>query len=390
MELYEKELDYLVKVLERSRIGCTISESGKSIAILGSLNIETIKERTIYLVEMPFHMHFILIYLPGSTERILTIGPYMTDIPTEKEIEDTAAALSMVRDEVKEVTSLFPDLMKLPDTSLLLHMVISLTDVIWPGGNTKPVILKSNDIDISHSIGLLSRPDPEEGFDEYRKDMMLQRYEKENRLIELVTEGNVEAANQIAASFSAGDFDKRSLNPVYNSRNYGVILNTLMRKAAQAGGVHPIYIDKLSTSFAYKIDGAATSEGVIQVMKQIPAAYAELVRDHSYTGYTEPIKSVLVRIDTSLSSRLSLDELAEISNLSPSRLSARFTSEVGVSITEYIASARLKEACSMLEKGASIDEAAQRCGFSDVHYFSHFFKKRSGYTPGKYAAKYRR
>lgn len=390
MELYDKELEYLRKVLKRSRIDCNISENSQSSALLASLNIDILEERTIYLVEMPFHMHFILLQLPGQTSRTLTIGPYMTEVPTDKEIEDTAAALSMVRNEVSALTSLFPDLMKVSEASLLLHMALALAEAIWPGGNTRAVILKSSDIDISRSLGILSGTNSEEGFDEYRKDMMLQRYESENRLIGFVTAGNVEAAKQIASGFSAADFDKRSLNPVYNSRNYGVILNTLMRKAAEAGGVHPIYIDKLSTSFAYKLDGAATSEGVIQVMKQIPAAYAELVRDHSYTGYTEPIKSVLVRIDTAIATKLSLEELAEISNLSPSRLSARFSAEVGMSISEYIAKARLNEACHLLEKGASIEETAQKCGFSDVHYFSHFFKKKSGYTPGKYAMAKRR
>ena len=69
--------------------------------------------------------------------------------------------------------------------------------------------------------------------------MMEQRYEYENRMMDAVTHGDLKMAENMTFAFSASVFEERSSNPLRNLQNYCIIMNTLCRKAAEAGGVHP-------------------------------------------------------------------------------------------------------------------------------------------------------
>ena len=86
-----------------------------------------------------------------------------------------------------------------------------------------------------------------------RVQLVEQRYEMENRLMELVRKGQVAKVQQALGNFSQSALERRT-DPTRDAKNYSIILNTLMRKAAEQGGVHPMYIDRLSTEFALRIE----------------------------------------------------------------------------------------------------------------------------------------
>ena len=51
-------------------------------------------------------------------------------------------------------------------------------------------------------------------------------------------------------------------DPVRNAKNFMIILNTLLRKAAENGSVHILYIDSVSSEFAQKIESAQSLEEI--------------------------------------------------------------------------------------------------------------------------------
>lgn len=84
--------------------------------------------------------------------------------------------------------------------------------------------------------------------------------------------------------------------------------------------------------------------------------------------------------------KITLKELAELSNYSESRFSILYNRFYKSSPIEDLLSARIEKAISLLEYGsASITETATLCGFSSIHYFSRKFKEKTGVSPSFYS-----
>jgi AraC-like DNA-binding protein len=85
---------------------------------------------------------------------------------------------------------------------------------------------------------------------------------------------------------------------------------------------------------------------------------------------------------------ISVEEMAEMMNLSRSHFTRLFNQEMGLSPRMYLEDLRLKTAMGLLFKEQlSVKEAATICGIYDVNYFCRLFKKRYGISPGKYKEK---
>ncbi len=84
-----------------------------------------------------------------------------------------------------------------------------------------------------------------------------------------------------------------------------------------------------------------------------------------------------------LSEPLSVQDMAERASLSPSRFSALFKRQYGVSPHQYLLAMRIRHAKELLETTDYAQEVvAEYCGFADIHHFSKAFKKNTGTTPG--------
>ncbi|MCX7711783.1 MAG: AraC family transcriptional regulator [Clostridia bacterium] len=79
---------------------------------------------------------------------------------------------------------------------------------------------------------------------------------------------------------------------------------------------------------------------------------------------------------------LEIEQLAEMFHLHPVYLGALFKKCTGSSIKEFITKIRINSAESLLSMGGyTVGEAAVRCGFEDIYYFSKVYKKYKGVPP---------
>ncbi|MBE6703710.1 MAG: helix-turn-helix transcriptional regulator [Ruminococcaceae bacterium] len=86
-----------------------------------------------------------------------------------------------------------------------------------------------------------------------------------------------------------------------------------------------------------------------------------------------------------LSENVEISHLADIFHVSEATLRRIFVSGLGISPKDYINSLRLERAKLLLRNGGiEVCEVARLCGFDDPSYFSRFFKKHTGKTPGKF------
>ena len=62
-----------------------------------------------------------------------------------------------------------------------------------------------------------------------------------------------------------------------------------------------------------------------------------------------------------------------------------FTGHFGTTPAEYVLNCRMSAAKTMLMEGEmSMEEVAERCGFSSQSYFNYCFKQQTGQTPLQY------
>ena len=97
------------------------------------------------------------------------------------------------------------------------------------------------------------------------------------------------------------------------------------------------------------------------------------------------IQLVLMLLDENSHKQLSIEDIAKLVRLSPSRLAHLFKSEIEMSIQQYVTQIRLTRAKHHLESSfLSIKEIAASVGFQNVTRFTAHFKNQVGATPAEY------
>jgi YesN/AraC family two-component response regulator len=214
---------------------------------------------------------------------------------------------------------------------------------------------------------------------------MEQRYAFENDLIRAVSLGQLHVGNQLFSGISEMQFERRLADPLRNAKNYGIIMNTLLRKAAESGGVHPLYLDRVSSEFAHSIEQMTSTQQNAALMQEMFRGYCLLVQQHSLRNYSRVVQTAILLIDSDLSADLTLHSLANNQSISPGYLSTVFKKETGKTVTAYIREKRMRHACHLLgSTNLQIQTVALHCGMPDVHYFTKTFKKEIGKTPKQY------
>lgn len=82
--------------------------------------------------------------------------------------------------------------------------------------------------------------------------------------------------------------------------------------------------------------------------------------------------------------KLTLADLAGVIQVSPSYLGSIFRDVTGKSPAQYLLDIRINKAKDLIAEGYSISQTATLVGFSDVFYFSKYFKKHEGVSPSYY------
>jgi YesN/AraC family two-component response regulator len=186
------------------------------------------------------------------------------------------------------------------------------------------------------------------------------------------------------SAFNEAFFEKRVADPVRNAKNYGIIMNTLLRKAAERGGVHPVHLDKMSSDFAVKIEHFTSVEQGNALMTEMFKDYCRLVREKA-SSYSPLVKSAVMAIDSDPAAEMSLSALAKELNVSGVYLSTIFKKETGKTVTEYINDKRIAYAKHLLRTTSlQVQTVSLHCGIMDVHYFSKLFKQKTGKTPSEF------
>lgn len=268
------------------------------------------------------------------------------------------------------------------DPTAPLAVVTSFGEIMWGSATAFDVV----DVNYEQYSALPAPREAETPIEQadilQQMQQLEERYAYENELMEIVSRGLTNRAEVMMANVSKLNYQQRHADPLRNMKNYCIICNTILRKAAQNGGVHPLYLDRMSGDFARTIENTPNLEACSALIGKMIRSYCRLVRTHAGKHYSAIVDRTLAYINDNLSGDLSLTDLAGIMKVSPGYLSAIFRREKGETLTAYITESRMKTARQLLRTThLQVQTIAQLCGYSDPNYFARHFRKHFGVTP---------
>ena len=345
-----------------------------------------LEHNTIYKMTDTFLCTYLFLRLPQEERCVLLIGPYMTAQLSREQLLQEAERYCISPTRFRQLEAFYGGVPVISEESMLLSMVTAYADLIWGSSEAYTLTDMSEELTAAAPLSLRSEPlSPDQALLDMQA--MEQRYAYENELLKAVSQGLRHKAASMLGNLSHFAIEQRMADPVRNIKNYCIIMNTLLRKAAENGGVHPLYIDSVSSDFARRIEliGSTTAAG--KMMDEMLTSYCRLVKKHALAQYSAPVRKTLACIDADLTGDLSLSALAEMQNISPGYLSTLFKKEMGQTLTDYVNSRRVEQAASMLRSGTlQVQTVAQYCGIPDVNYFSKLFKRYTGVSPKEFRA----
>lgn len=344
-----------------------------------------IEANTVYHITDIFMCNYIFVQLPDEEEKkVLIVGPY-TNFQVSKELLLEAGEIFGLSPQLFAQIEKYYSNIPVANDDTLTAIINGFAVSIFNGIDNFAVK------NFNHSATgdpLLISPQEKHN---HQDDPLLSiqvlesRYEAENRLMRAVSQGATQKAELMISNTAHTAMEKRNSDPLRNMKNYTIILNTLLRKAAEQGLVHPLHIDHLSSNVARQIENIASLEEGQKLQKEMVIKYCLLVKNHSMKNYSLLVQKVLTRIDLDLTADLSLKSQAKLLNINASYLSTLFKKETGQTLTDYVNKRRIEYACSLLKStNLQIQTVAQQCGILDVNYFTKIFKKYKSQTPKEY------
>lgn len=339
-------------------------------------------EGTLYRLESEGSFHARYLLLPDG--RVLFIGPYLTKPLLPDQVFSLGERRGLSPKAQRSLAEFCSGLAILSEDNPLFSLLDSFCEQIFenrafsildaggPLAAPLPSVKQSAQIDGGEDLLLTMKA-------------MERRYAYENELMEAVTLGQLHKERLLTPLFATRFFERRVADPLRNAKNYHIIMNTLLRKAAERAGVHPLYLDETSSGFAREIEALSSVDGSADLMRRMFRSYCRLVRKNSIRQYSRIVQQTILAIDADLSAPLSPSSLAAAEGVSAPYLSTVFRRETGKTLSSYLRDKRMEQAAELLATThLQVQSVALHCGILDVQYFSKLFRRQFGCTPKEY------
>ncbi len=397
MEL--SELTFLCQVFQKSHVKAGVIDQAELANLLKEAHsvdffqsraffselIPTVRPYTVYCLTDSFSFSYRLLLLPDMSEpTVFYVGPYLEETPSEQTVLELGERNGISPQKQRFFSEYYTSIPTLPPASPIWIMFHTFCERIW---KSHPFTVKeiTQSFDPSKPLDHYTLQDADPSDVLVKMEAIERRYAFENEIIHAVAMGRTYMESQLRSAFSAHFLEKRTSNLLRNSQNYMVIMNTLLRKAAEQGGVHPMHIDKLSSAFAERIENMPAVSETSSLMCEMFRSYCKMVSEHSMQHLSPVVQRTLLIIDEDLSADLSTGMIAEAQGISTGYLSARFKKEMGKTLSEYICERRMEYAARLLRTTSlQIQTVALHVGMMDLQYFSKVFKKHHKMTPSAY------
>jgi AraC-like DNA-binding protein len=143
------------------------------------------------------------------------------------------------------------------------------------------------------------------------------------------------------------------------------------------------------------LTGVASLVGLLEILDLL--AHSTECHPIAHSGYINQYKEnekdrmgkVYEYVTKHFKQKISLEEVAALTNMTPTSFSRYFKSRVNKSFSEFLGEIRIDHACKLLhEEQINISQIGYECGFPTLSNFNKQFKEITGKTPLKYRKEY--
>lgn len=213
-------------------------------------------------------------------------------------------------------------------------------------------------------------------------------FQPEMDFYETIRSGDVNAVKRLLTE----PFHKKeglgvlSQNPLSNLKYHLTITIAMIARYCIAGGMSVAEAYSLSDYFIRLTDEARSQEEISEIHEEACLTYVSRMQTTSHSVITSrPIRNCINYIYEHLHTRITVEKLSKVANLSAPYLSRLFKKETGYAISEYIQIKKIETAKAMLtSSNYSIAEISASLAFPSQSYFTNLFKKDCGLTPMQY------
>lgn len=326
---------------------------------------------------------FIPLVLDGENQGMVRVGPFLTGPLTEQQLSAFIISLSLPISRCQALRTYYE--------SLPMYQADAAKSLGHIGLN-----LFGHTISRSHSSLYQSKTINTDRHELYESTLeedianIERRYEFEKMLSLAISNGDRHAIEKAMDFFNSSEemaslMNRFPENPLRSAKNLAIIFNTILRHAAEKGGLHPAYLHEISKKYALLIEHSKTRTAVQQLQNEMPFAYVDMMSKYAFPETSPFIRKVIDHILLNLNMPLSLSELADHFNIKPSNLANQFKHETGLTVTEFINKRRITEACYYLKNSdMPVGEISLHVGINDANYFSRLFRKQMDMSPLQY------
>lgn len=347
------------------------------------------RDQTLYRFYDEYDCNYIFLRLPAQ-DSYFFIGPYLLMLPPEQRVCQRAAALGLSREQSDYMRMYYTSLPLIDDENLLLTMANTFAASLW--GSPEQYAMEYVDYAIPDRYEPIPYAFTPGQTEPHALDLstLERNYESENLLMEAISRGKLHQVTAVASTVFNNGAQQRLNDSLRDRKNNLVILKTLLRKAAEYGGVHPLHIHRLSSHFSGQIENARTIKESLALQEEMIRSFCLLVKEHSLSQYSFYVGQTITLVQYDLTADLSLKTTAAQLNVNPSYLSNLFHKECGCTLTEFVNRQRIDRAVLLLSNSKkAVQDIAAECGIQDVNYFIKLFKRQTGLTPNQYRRNYR-
>ena len=215
-------------------------------------------------------------------------------------------------------------------------------------------------------------------------------YDREMEFYQSVKVGNRTEALRLFKPLDSEGLGKLSEDPLRNLKYHLIITIAFITRYCIEGGMPMEEAYNLSDIYIQRVDRCEAVAEVDEIHREVVDDYSRRMEKlHKNKLLSRPVITCIDYIYDNLHSKITLEDLADITGLSAPYLSKLFHKEMGVTVKQYILSKKVDAAENLLKfSDYPCSDISQYLGFGTESHFIYVFRKFTKTTPGEYRERF--
>ncbi len=238
-----------------------------------------------------FNCEYVCIRLPDPDRlSVLFVGPFTYEKMTESRIIGLCNELQIPGNLTAFMHRYYQTLPFVADERCVKAISRLLAEEMWK--NTKIYVSVYGEDHLIKPVYNIDHPSPTLNT-LHRLEL---QYTNESVLMNAISNGDLITIDQMLEGGKVIANNHKFTDSLRDKKNELIVFNTICRKAAEKGHIHPVYLEETFDKNIYEIERTTAIEELNKFSRRMVREYCLLVQSHSLKNYTQPIRQAINHI----------------------------------------------------------------------------------------------